>query len=225
MSRRKAEAFLLKYVDQIAPDSGNAEIWKNRLKEMDDEAFEQFIIRLEEGEEIISLFVPNLSEAGLSVKRNLEIAEELGHNFFQHLYLTDKDTGLVYKTPIPHIVVDLPIRRQVQMLAKESAIPGNVVDVDERSGQPASHEAGARFSYPELQVNQAKGLNASIIELIRFRGGDERSHQAMLRQISQTGEAELEPIQEALPSDVKSTEVLMTYLKAMHLSPHQGTDQ
>lgn len=217
--RRLATRELLYFIDRFLPGSDNRKIYEKRLKAMTDDEFESFISRLESEEEILALFVPNLSEHSISIANNLNIAKELGHDFFHHLYLTDAQTGQVVKTPAKHMVIDLPVRRQAQMLYKKMSIPEHNQAVDERSGQPSASggSKGARMSYPELQVNAAKGLDKSIVELIKFRGGDVKAFNAMNRSIMETGEASLDEITAREPTTVKSRQTLNVYLKAMHL--------
>lgn len=217
MSRRKeATAFLLKYVDKIVPGGKNKAIWEKRLEAMSDEEFEEFIKRLETGEEIIAIFSPNLSEERLSVERNLKIAEELGHEFFQRLWLTDPQTGQTYLTPIKYLVVDLPLRRQAQTLVSKSSIPEDNRHVDEMSGQPVKPSKGSSLSFPQIQALYAQGADRSIEELIKFRGGDEKAYRALDQAIINSGGASLDALK-PFTGKVRSTQTLSTLLLAMHL--------
>lgn len=216
--RENATAELLYFIDKFVPGSNNRDIYETRLSKMSDREFESFMTRLESGDETVSLFVPNLSEHKLDIRRNFEVAEELGHEFFQHLYLTDSQTGQVVKTPVKHLMVVLPLRRQAQMLYEKISIPEHNQAVDERSGQATGPSRGASISYPELQVNAAKGLDNMVLELIKFRGGDTKSFNAMNRSILETGGASMDAIGAQVPSTVKSTQTLDVMLKAMHLN-------
>jgi hypothetical protein len=115
------------------------------------------------------------------------------------------------------MVIDLPLRRQAQMLYEKMSIPENNRVVDERSGQATGPSKGASLSYPELQVNAAKGLDNMILELIKFRGGDVKAYNAMNRSILDTGEASLNEIAAKEKTTVKSVQTLGVYLKAMML--------
>lgn len=216
-NRALAERELLYFIDKFAPGSPNKEIYAKRLAQMSDVEFETFIVRLERGEETLALWIANLDEHKLSTKRNLAIAEELGYSLFQHLYLTDPHTGQITKTPVKHLVGLLPLRRQAQMLWKKMSIPENNHVVDERSGQATGGSKGSSLSYPELQVNAAKGLDQMVLELIKYRGGDEKAYNAMNRQLLETGEVSLASIAANVPSRVKATQSLSIYLKSMML--------
>jgi len=217
--RQRATREILYFIDRILPGSANKSIYEKRLKAMQDDEFEALIERLESGEETLALFCANLDEHKLDLQRNMEVGDELGHSFFQRLTLTDPDTGQEYETTVPHMVVDLPLRRQAQMLYKKMSIPEDNQSVDERSGQASNASKGSSLSYPELQVNAAKGLDRMTLELIKYRGGDVKAFNAMNRSITETGEASMDEISAREPTNVKSSQTLGVFFKAMHIKP------
>lgn len=218
MSRALAEQDLLYFIARFAPGSPNRELYATRLKAMSDTQFKEWTDNLAIDKETLTLYIPNLGEFKLNMDRNFEIAEELGHEFFQHLHLTDPHTGQITQTVAKHLVILVPFRRQAQMLYKKMSIPETNQQVDERSGQATGASKGSRLSYPELQVNAAKGLDESVKELIKYRGGDERAYNAMNRSILETGEASLDAIAANVPSKVKATQTLSVFLKSMHIN-------
>lgn len=215
-NRQAATDEVVKWIDQLLPGSPNAQLYRERLEKLSNAEFEAYMAKLRDGEEILSLIAPNLSDNKLSVERNLKVAKELGHDFFQRLWLTDPKTGTTYLTPVKYLVIDLPLRRQEQLLIKKISIPEDNRHVDELSGQPAGPSKGSKVSFPETQVLYAQGLDRSIEELLKFRGGDIKAFQAMNRQIIETGGASQDAIKRT-PSRVKSTETLSVFLKSMHL--------
>lgn len=216
-NREKATKELLYFIDRFAPGSDNRGIYETRINAMSDRQFDAFMQRLASGEQVLAIFIANLHEHRLDLKRNLEIAEELDYDFFQYLNLTDPATGQVMRTQVKHMVIDLPLRRQAQMLYKKMSVPENNQVVDERSGQATGDSKGASVSYPELQVNAAKGLDNMVLELIKFRGGDVKAFNAMNRSILETGEASLEDINARGATSVKASQTLSILLKSMHL--------
>ncbi|AEH03595.1 RNA polymerase beta subunit [Pseudomonas phage PhiPA3] len=215
--RKVVEREILYFIDMFRPGSNNKKIYEELFARMNDKEFEEWMERLEAGE-VLALYAPNLEEPQLSINQNYKVADALGHELFQHLILTDPQTGQTYKTQNKHLVGLVPFRRQVQMLVKKSSIPGSNHIVDERSGQAAGDSKGARLSAPEIQVNASKGLNNMVLELIKFRGGDEKAYNAMNKSIIETGEASLDSIMAETPSQTKSNLTLSVYLKGMHLN-------
>lgn len=214
-NREAATKEILKWVEELLPGGGNKEIYEKALAKMTNAQFDEYMEKLESGEEVLSLTVPNLSKKRLSVERNLKVAKKLGHNFFQRLWLTDPHSGTTYLTPIPYLVVDLPLRRQAQLLTKKISIPESSDTADVLTGQATGPSKGASLSFPELQTLHAQGLEKTIEELIKFRGGDEDAYRAMNKELIDKGSVSLDNIQ--TNSRVKSTETLSTFLKAAHI--------
>lgn len=215
-NRKSATDYLLKYVDKISPGGDNKKIWEETLSGLSDKQFDDFMKRLESGEEVLSIVSPNFSDNKITVDNNLKVAKELGHDFFERLWLTDPNTGETYLTPEKYMVIDLPLRRQIQLLVKKSSIAEDVPRIDELSGQRASGEKGSALSMPQIQSLYANGLDKSILELIKFRGGDEKGLRLLEKSMRETGAASLE---ELIPQtrQVKSAQTLGVILKGMHL--------
>ena len=215
-NRDAATKAILKYVEKILPGSPNTQMYKDLLGKLSDKAFDDYMKKLASGEETLYIVSPNLAKEKIDVQRNIEIAKELGHSFFEKLWLTDSQTGQTYLTPLEYFVVDLPVRRQVQLLVKKVSIPEDNKHLDQLTGQPTGPSKGSKISFPELQVLFAQGLEDTITELIKFRGGDEKAYNAMNRSIYATGGVSLKDL-EKTPTKVKAVTTLSTLLKAMHL--------
>lgn len=217
--RAAAEAEIYKWVDKLIPGGGQSEKFKALFADMSDAQFHKYMEDLRDGREILTVQVPNLTKTKLSIENNFKVAKELGHEFFQRLWLTDPATGRTYLTPRHYLVIDLPFRRQQQMLVKKSSIPETNRHVDEMSGQPSGDSHSSSLTFPELQVLYARGCNKSIEELIKFRGGDTKAFLAMNRVAAETGGVSLDAVSNSLgPTRVKSTETLGVLLQAAHLS-------
>ena len=214
-NRKKAEAFILEYMDKILPGGENKALYEEMFKGMSDRAFAALMQKIKDGF-VLPIIAPNLNEAKLDTTRNVKIAKALGHSFFERIVLTDTDTGETYTTPHEYMVVDVPVRRQSQLLDKKMSTPANNNVVDELTGQATGISKGSALSFPELGVLLSIGVDSAIEELIKLRGGDEVAFNEMNRQILETGEADIESIK-ALGSKVKSTETLSAILTGMHL--------
>lgn len=215
-NRKEATAELLKWIDRLLPGSENTRLYREQLEAMTDAQFEAFVQSIEKGEHTLSLVVPNLNEHKLSVERNLQIAKELNHQFFQRLWLTDPVSGKTYLTPVRYLIIDLPLRRQAQLLVKKMSTPDDNKHIDELTGQPTGVSKGSKLSFPELQVLYAQGMDRSIEELIKFRGGDTQGFNAMNRSIIEKGGVSLDAIMPQA-GKVKATVTLAILLKSMHL--------
>jgi hypothetical protein len=213
--RKAATAELLAGLEALLPGSENTALYKAKLESMSDAEFDDWIKGLEEGTQRISVIVPNFSKHQIDVERNLNLADKWGYEFFERLWMMGPN-GSYFLTPKKYLVYDLPLRRQAQHLLKKISIPEDNKSVDDLTGQPTGKSKGSKLSYPELQVMAALGLDHSIIEMMKVRGGDIRAFNASNAIIAKTGtvsQAEIEPY----AGGVESTKTLGTILTAMHL--------
>lgn len=215
-NRAGAEAFILKYIEKILPGGGNGTIYKNLFANMDDEEFDAFMMKIKKGETRLAIIAPNLAKVKLSTERNLDIAEELQHNFFEHIWIDRGDETPRYLSGKKYLIVDLPLRRQAQLLVKKISIPKSNRTVDDLTGQPTGESKGSKVSYPEVQILAALGLTESLTEMLKYRGGDVKGYDAMSTSISKTGGVSMKSIAK-LGTVVKSTQTLATFLMSMHL--------
>lgn len=217
MSNRKAAtAECLKWINELVPDGQAVKDMETVLNSLSDDEFDAYMLALEEETEILSIAIPNLGKDKLELERLLDVGEKLGHSFFEQLWLTDAKSGVTYLTPEKYLVVDLPLRRQQQLLSEKISIPENNRHVDEMTGQVTGDSKGASLSLPELQLLRAQGLDRPVLEMIKVRGGDDRAFRAINRQIIETGGASIDSVLGA-GTRVKSTETLSTLLKGMHI--------
>ena len=214
--RDKAEKFIIEKINELEPTGENAKLYLNKFKNMTDDEFDEFILGLENDTINLCVIAPNFSHVKLDTERNLNLGKKYGLNFFQKINLPPKDGLPGYLTPIPYLVIDLPVRRQAQILEKKIKIPEDNNSVDDFTGQPTGKSKGAKISYPESQVLAGLGLENSQLELIKFRGGDEKGFNAMNTMISRPGGVSLKAI-EPFSGEVKSTTYLRAILNAMHL--------
>lgn len=215
-NRKKAEKWFIDQITKIDPESPNIKMYQEFFKEMSDREFDKLMTRIEEGEVILPYFSSNLSKKPMSMQRILAVADDLGINFFQRIWLTDPVTEVRYLTPHEYLVVDLPIRRQQQHLVKGKSVVENSKYTDPLTGQPTGPSRSSRLSLPEIMILESAGLYSMIEELMKVRGGDNTAYREARRLIIEQGTYHLENI-EALESRPTSTETLKAFLFGMHV--------
>lgn len=218
MSNRKiVEKEILHFIDMFRPGSNNVNIYKDLFSKMSDAEFSKWMEDLEKGESLV-LYSPLAEKPALNITTNIDIASKLGVQLTQHIFITDSNTGQIKKTPNRYFVGEAVVRRQAQTLANKNSIPSaSVGSVDERTGQAGASTKGARLSGPELHVNASKGLDKMIVELIKYRGGDERGYNLFKQSLHQTGEVSIDYLLSNYDTTVKSSKTLSVYLKSMLL--------
>ena len=215
-NRKKAEEYIFKYISKLDSSGHNLKLYKDKFKLMSNKDFDEMMTKIRNGEYVLPIFSPNKGDVKLSSKTAIKVAKELGHEFFERLWLTDNVTGETYLTPIKYLVVDLPLRRQQQLLIKKMSIPSVDMTMDALTNQVTGDSKGASLSFPELQVLAASGMHKSIEEMIKVRGGDITAYNQFRHSIINTGSGTLENAGKT-EGRVKSTETLSNLLKGMHL--------
>lgn len=215
-NRKAAQQFLIDMIDEIAPGGDNKKIYEQLLSEMSDAEFDKLMKSYGDGSSRPVIYSP-LGKSNLDVKRNLQIGKKLGHDFFQKLLIGSTDPKEEpYLTPVKYMVMEVTFRRQAQLLTKKISIPEHNNSMNQLTGQPTGASKSARMSYPETQVLRSMGLEDSLVELLKMRGGDIKGFDTMNRVVARDGTVSLKAI-EHLSSGVESTKALKTYLTCMHL--------
>lgn len=218
-NRNAAQQQILKDIEQIAPGGANRKIYEDLFSQMTDEQFEEMMVSFEAGTSRPAVIAPNLPKdpkTRLSVVRNLKIAEEWGVKLFERIWLTRDDGTSKYLSPIPYMVVELPLRRQAQILIKKISIPEHNNTTDDLTGQAAGASKGSKISYPEMQILNSLDLTECLTEFMKVRGGDTKAFDESNTSISRTGSFSLREV-EKLGSTVKAKQTLSTFFTSMHL--------
>ena len=122
-NRKAAEEVVLTFIEKLMPGSPNTQFYRDRFAAMSDQEFDTFMTQLEKEEIFLTIQAPNLSEHKLSIERNLAIAQELGHEFFERVWMDEGNDIPPYLSNHKYLIVDLPLRRQAQLLTKKISIP------------------------------------------------------------------------------------------------------
>ncbi len=216
-NRKEAQAFLIAAIEEMLPGGGNKEIYEKLFAEMSDEDFDKLMKSYESGEDRPVIYAPNFGKVSLSVERNLKLSKRYGHDPFERIWIHSEDPNQApYLSNNKYMVVLLPLRRQAQLLIKKISVPENNRNIDQLTGQPSGDSASSKISYNELQVMRSMGLDQSLRELIKFRGGDIGGFNAMNKVISKDGKVSLDAI-EPYTTGVESTSALKIFLTAMHI--------
>lgn len=215
-NREKATAFILKYLDKILPGTQDVAQHKAFLEGLSDKAFEEYMTDLRSGKKYVTITAPNYGKVNLDLERNKKVADELGVKLFHRLWMPATERTPAYLTPNEYFVCKLPVRVASQRLLKKMSIPQSQKTINTLTGQATGASKGASISHPELRVCAAMGLEASMIELLKYRGGDGRGYAALSSSLMKTGKANLKSLS-YFASGVESTNTIKTYLTSAHL--------
>lgn len=216
-NRKAATEYILDNVNNLLPDGVNKDLYAEYLNGLTEKQFAAFMQELLEGKKILKLIVPNGNKVKLDIDRNLKLAKKLGHEFFEHLWLTDKATGEVYKTPKKYLILKLANRRQFQTLVNKMSVASSQSVVDQFTNQPAgSSSKTSSLSGPELNMMKAQGYEQCIVEFMKERGGDRKAFNAMNRVLFRDG-AVSQDLLDSLNSRPKASTVFNVFLTTAHI--------
>lgn len=210
-ARKKIEARIIEFAGLIDPSGENANMYREWFKHATDKQVESIIA------DRIPIFAPNGSKVNLDSSRNVEIARErYGYEMRQHCWLTDPKTGLIHLTTYKHTIIEVPSRRQSQLIEKKFKVAEHNRIIDKSTGQTTGKSKGSSFSFPQTFVMFAKGYDATIRELLQVRGGDMKAAQIIDRNIRQTGKSS-QKFEGWERTRVKSSLTIGAALKAQHI--------
>lgn len=228
MSKKNKKAFIesiRKDLNAIDPGNKSIDIIVKSIENMSAAQFEDYIARLRNGildnpdlnkpRELIAIVIPDLTHTKITVRKNIDLIEKWGWNVMQKAWLVDPVTKQRYLTNRPYVALELPVVRQSQTLEHKMAIAKSDTLLDSRTGSSAKTVAGSALSGPEVQALLSQGREAAVMEMMKFRGGDDRAYREMSRAQMETGRFSMKAYNE--PTRAKSSDAVNIYLKASHL--------
>ena len=217
MSKRsEVQEFILTNIEALLPGGGNREIYEKLFSSMNDIAFHQWMLDLKADKYYLTIIAPSYMAKRLSLENNLALGTKLKHEFFQRLWIEGTNGMPTYLTPNKYLVVDLPLRRTAQRLVKKVSVSPHSRVVDTLTGQPAGDSKAASTSYPEVQLCAALGLDNTMVEVMKYRGGDSKGVSAFNNMLAKYGVANIKTLS-TFTSGVESTKTLNTLLTCMHV--------
>lgn len=210
--RKKVEEYINKVMLTIEPGGVNAQRYKDIFSKMSDVEFDKFMKDIRDKKRQLVVYAPNLKVV-LQTSDLFKACDLTGAVVFEKLVIHDKTTGMEYTTPNEFPILRLPIRRLKQFQMHKMSVPEGDKKIDALTGQLVKPDASAKFSFPEMQVMHGKGLDNTIIEFMKLRGGDIYAYSTMLQSLEETGEFS----QKSLPNDsiARSVMTMDLILKSM----------
>lgn len=216
MARRDAEKVVLQWMSDLDPSGDNTKRWQVKFKDMTDDDFKHFVNNCREGRDYVSIVAPNFTDTKVGIANNFKVAAKYSVPLFQRIWTIDPITGRRYLSNDPYPIFHLPVRRQIQMAKTKFSYARNNDKTDSLTGQPTGESESGGISYPEILVLQSRGLESTVEELIWARGGNRGAFKMMNKAIADSGTVTLNELQQ-FSTGMKSTKVLSTYMKSIHI--------
>lgn len=189
---------------------------KSRLDAMTDMEFYDFMLDIREGRNYVPYVAPNQIDESLQLENNLKIAKQLGVEFEEQVVLTDSATGLTYLTNEKYLVLDLPVRRQIQTGESGISVAGTKFTTDDLSDQAAGAQDVSKITSPEISGMRAREMDMTLLEFLSVRGGNLEAMNQLDQSIIETGEGSLESVLKD-GTRAKISDTLSTVFTSMHI--------
>ena len=192
----------------------NYERYKALFKSMNDAQFETYMKELRAGKRKLTFLAPNMKVV-LKLENLMKAAENIGAELFTRLTFKDPATGITYTPDDKHMVLELPIRRTRQYLHHGTSVADSDTRIEAMTGQVTKPDQASKFSFPEMQLLYGRGMNKTIIEFMKIRGGDINAYANFKQQLEETGNFSQESLD---PTTItRSVKVASLILKCMFL--------
>ena len=190
-ARSKIESYVYKVMSILDPAGDNTKRWKEFFGGLDDKGFEKFMKNLADKKVAMNLVMPNIKKQ-LHIKDLLDAAKAVDYKTSHRLWMPDRTRpGKKYLTNESYLVFTLPIRRAQQEVDKKLSVPERDNKIDALTGQVVSTDKASSISAIEIQNLHVRGLDQTLAELVRVRGGDINAYGDFSRQLEENGEAKL----------------------------------
>ena len=190
-ARAKMEAYVYEVMSILDPSEDNTKRWKTFFSTLDDKGFEKFMQNLINKKVAMNLVMPNMKKV-LKIQDLLEAAKKVDYKTSHRLWMPDRTRpGRKYLTNEKYLVLTLPVRRAQQEVDKKLSVPERDNKIDALTGQVVSTDKASSISAIEIQSLHVRGLDQTLNELVRVRGGDVNAYGDFSRQLEENGEAKL----------------------------------
>lgn len=220
--RKKVEDYIQKVMLTMEPGGVNASRYKDMFSKMTDAEFDKFMKDIRDKKRKLVLYTPNL-KVTLQTSNLHKACDLTGAVVFEKITMYDETTGISYTTPDEFPILRIPVRRLKQFQMHKMSVPEGDKRTDLITGQVVKPDAAGKFSFPEMQIMHGRGLDNTIIEFMKLRGGDLYAYATMKQSLEETGEFS----QKALPNDSisRSAMTMDLILKCMLLDNNFVSDR
>lgn len=211
--RKRTEAYILEHMSHIDKTGANTKYYQQLFEKMSDADFDQWMRWLKNNDTVLVAYFPNM-KSKITIPDLLEECKRLGIKLFTRLKLWDEVTQSYYITPKEYMMLQLPVRRMSQFIDHKLTVPESDQRIDLLSGQVMKPDQASSLSQVEVQTLYARGLTNSILELIKYRGGDLTAMSDYKRELEEQGQTS---VAKDTGSIVRSAVILDVLLSGVHI--------
>jgi hypothetical protein len=191
----------------------NIKLFTDKIGGMSDSELDNFIEALEKKEILLPIIVPNGSNA-IDFENNMNLIENLGVALHKRVAIT-RD-GVTTMGPIPRLIMEVPLKKPLQLLEKKRSIPADQNSKNILTNQVTSSSKSMSVTSPEIPLMMANGQYYSIREAVKYRGGDTNA-ELVLEKMADMGLDIDQNVLEQYSSGPEVNNTLKQILFSMHL--------
>lgn len=184
--RKKIQDKILSVLSSMDRTGKNTKHYQDKFAKMSDKDFADFMQRIRDREEVLVIYSANTVDR-LSLPDLVDTAKKIGLELFERIRMYDTTNDTYYYTPHKMLVLQWPIRRMAQFVDHKLSVAEGDSRIDMLSGQVVKPDQAASLSEPETRCLYARGLNKTLRELLKFRGGDVVAFAEFKRELEETG--------------------------------------
>lgn len=184
--RKKIQDKILSVLSSMDRTGKNTKLYQDKFAKMSDKDFADFMQRIRDREEVLVIYSANTVDR-LSLPDLVDTAKKIGLELFERIRMYDTTNDTYYYTPHKMLVLQCPIRRMAQFVDHKLSVAEGDSRIDMLSGQVVKPDQAASLSEPETRCLYARGLNKTLRELLKFRGGDVVAFAEFKRELEETG--------------------------------------
>ena len=214
-NRKAMEEFILKAVRKMDVTGRTFELLKEQFAKMDDKRFHAWYLDIKEGKDFVPIYMENhMDGKRITTSHALDVCEEYGIPIFQRYWYRNPATGVkaLSNKPVPFIHV--MTRRQIETLFNKISVAEDNSRVDTLTGQPIG--GASAITQPETLVYEEKGLEGSLVEKLKYRGGDIEGGRLFDQAIIETGKVSTTQLMEQHNTTTRVVQTADIYLTSAH---------
>ena len=191
----------------------NINLFVNYIDSKTDAELDIIIEKIKSRELILPVIIPNGSNA-VSYENNMSLIESLKMGLHKKIGIVrDGETTM---SPIPRLIMNVPIKKPSQLLEKKRSIPDDQNTKNIMTQQVTGPSKSMSVTSPEIPLMLGNGQYLSIREAIKYRGGDQ-SAELVLEKMAELGMDISQEVLEKYSSGPEVNNTIKQVLFSMHL--------
>jgi hypothetical protein len=169
--REAVQELLLKYLKMIEPEGKNVKFYTEKWSKMSDKDFDTWMHNLKDHKTVFQIQAPTFA-TNIQMPNLLKAVKALDIKLFHRLKLWDPVNETYFMTELEYMVLKLPTRRMIQFVDHKLSVAESDERTNTLTGQVMKPDQANCINATEVQALYARGLKNTILELIKYRGGD-----------------------------------------------------